>query len=292
MIPSRDSTLAQVLAILVEMIYEAQPADARRPVLSPIAAAYGKVYDERRVDAPSFRHAAHEAMQHAIGMVLELSEPELRRVLRYRSCWSARDLALELHGDQIDQAGQPYIEHLDGVAGRGDDRVPYSDIVVSYLHDTLEDCSIDDPETGVRRKLNRDDLLDRGIDEDDVDAIELLTKPEGKVDRLEGESRSDWKLRDYLSKIERIGTADLPVHVRLRAARTKRRDNLNNLLESRAAMLSPERHDYYEEFLVPRYRASLRLLEDIIANLESEALVTGWMEEINEDEDRTERPGA
>lgn len=269
---SRDDMLSDVVATLIDNIATRYPTHVSSPVLGPVIKAYGDAYEDRRMQAPSFAVAAHEAKAHAIRMVLDLTDAELYRATLFRHPLRPRALALELHGDQLDQAGQPYIGHLDDVAG-DPEHASDANLAVRYLHDTLEDCLIEDPGTGVRRKLTREDLLDRGVYPDDVDAIELLTKPGGKLPRLEGESTSDWKVRDYLSKVARIETADLPAEVRLRAAMTKLRDNLSNLSERRAARLTPERHAYWRTVLVPRYQASVLLLNGMIGRLMAEVLM-------------------
>jgi len=94
----------------------------------------------------------------------------------------AEQIATEAHLGQFRRGGTvPYIEHPRAVASRvGDD--PDAQIV-AWLHDVLEDC--DD--------ISKSDLLEKGIPEMHVEAVELLTKREGVSyeDYLEGVATSE-----------------------------------------------------------------------------------------------------
>lgn len=79
----------------------------------------------------------------------------------------ASRLATEAHAGQHRRDGvTPYIEHPAAVASRAP-KSPESQ-ATAWLHDVLEDT-----------ELIRDDLLDRGIPESVVVAVEALTKQEG-----------------------------------------------------------------------------------------------------------------
>ncbi len=51
----------------------------------------------------------------------------------------AQDVAIKAHRDQVDKAGKPYITHPERVAACMDDD---AEKVVAWLHDTVEDTSI------------------------------------------------------------------------------------------------------------------------------------------------------
>lgn len=56
----------------------------------------------------------------------------------------ARTFAIEAHGDQVDKAGRPYIEHLDRV-NRILDKLVVSGVTfrnIVYLHDVIEDTDV------------------------------------------------------------------------------------------------------------------------------------------------------
>lgn len=88
-------------------------------------------------------------------------------VKKNKSYWQeqrqlAENLAKFFHRNQVDKAGQPYINHIKVVSSQ----VDYDDklYVVACLHDIVED-------TCVRFK----DLVDFGIDEEVIDIIKVLT---------------------------------------------------------------------------------------------------------------------
>lgn len=79
----------------------------------------------------------------------------------------ASQIASDAHAGQYRRDGTtPYIEHPAAVASRAP-KSPESQ-AAAWLHDVLEDT-----------ELTRDDLLDRGIPESIVVAVEALTKQEG-----------------------------------------------------------------------------------------------------------------
>lgn len=108
---------------------------------------------------------------------------------------STRQMAAFFHRNQT-VAGEPYINHPVRVAQNLMKLKPlvmhgYLDektIMAALLHDVLEDCYIDEAET---RKVNADDLRSWGYDEETIEMVQLVTKPEGenltydqKTDRL------------------------------------------------------------------------------------------------------------
>lgn len=98
-------------------------------------------------------------------------------------CHKAYLLAKKYHKNQVDKAGNDYMEHLLAVASTV---VTYDEQVVSLLHDIIEDttcCAID--------------LLRYGIPERLVTAIQALT-------RQPGEAYSDFILRVLKDPIARV----------------------------------------------------------------------------------------
>lgn len=53
----------------------------------------------------------------------------------------AREIAEDVHGDQLDHAGEPYVSHLAHVAAAVARRLPGNEVAVAvaWLHDSLED---------------------------------------------------------------------------------------------------------------------------------------------------------
>ncbi|MEV4423064.1 hypothetical protein AB0L40_24260 [Patulibacter sp. NPDC049589] len=78
----------------------------------------------------------------------------------------AQSVAQERHRDQVDRHGRPVVEHLERVAAR----VPPSARPVAYVHDVCE-----------RSPLSPADVAGLvGLDEDELEALELLTKRRGE----------------------------------------------------------------------------------------------------------------
>lgn len=78
----------------------------------------------------------------------------------------AFEIALKAHEDQIDKAGQPYINHPIHVAvGVESDE----EKAVALLHDVVEDSSV-----------SLDDLRAQGLPEAVVEAVGAMTKREGE----------------------------------------------------------------------------------------------------------------
>ncbi|MBB2959912.1 phosphohydrolase [Methylobacterium sp. R2-1] len=91
---------------------------------------------------------------------------------------AAEALARRLHAGQVDKGGAPYTGHLGRVAARARAHAEAMGLPrqhaewcqqVGWLHDTIEDVG-----------ATADDLLDTGFDPAVVQAVELLTRPEGK----------------------------------------------------------------------------------------------------------------
>ena len=55
----------------------------------------------------------------------------------------AKELAFEIHANQTDKAGEPYIHHLKAVASKLEEQGENEDvIIVGWLHDSVEDTDI------------------------------------------------------------------------------------------------------------------------------------------------------
>lgn len=74
----------------------------------------------------------------------------------------ARRITRDAHAGQLDKIGEPYVEHPRRVAGRLQDPVEQT---VAWLHDVLEDTV-----------WTVDDLAAAGIEEEVLDAVQLLTR--------------------------------------------------------------------------------------------------------------------
>lgn len=78
----------------------------------------------------------------------------------------ALEIAVQAHKGQVDKNGLPYILHPMNVAGRVD-TVELKTIAI--LHDTIEDTFV-----------TADYLLEKGIPQEIVDTVVLLTKPKAE----------------------------------------------------------------------------------------------------------------
>lgn len=107
----------------------------------------------------------------------------------------ALKLAAEVHAEQVDKSGKPFILHILKVALQG---VNELEIVVGLLHDVVEDSG---------GEVEIGDLIDWGYPEDVVAAVDALTR------------REDELYRDYLKRC-----VQEPL-----AARVKLYDLLHNL---------------------------------------------------------------
>lgn len=95
-------------------------------------------------------------------------------------------LMYNMHKNQLDKGGMPYVLHPFHVAEQMDDE---DSTVVALLHDIVEDTSI---------TLN--DLVDFGFSKSQIDAISILTHPDGM---------------DYFDYIRRIATNEISLKVKL-----------------------------------------------------------------------------
>lgn len=95
-------------------------------------------------------------------------------------------LMYNMHKNQLDKGGMPYVLHPFHVAEQMDDE---DSTVVALLHDIVEDTSI---------TLN--DLVDLGFSKAQIDAISILTHPDGM---------------DYFDYIRRIATNEISLKVKL-----------------------------------------------------------------------------
>lgn len=115
-----------------------------------------------------------------------------------------------LHKGQRDQVGVPYIAHPLSVMRR----VPEEMWHVAVLHDVKEECGIAD-----------EDLRAKGYSEDEITAIDVLTRRHGE---------------EYRAYIERIATSDGLVAVTVKLA-----DLDDNLDQSRGWKMPPSQFSKY-----------------------------------------------
>lgn len=150
--------------------------------------------------------------------------------------------------------------------------------MAAYLHDTIEDCLVCKNETiGV---LLPEDLANRGVDQDVIDAVTLLSHkvkwaPEGLTEK----ERKAWKQEEYLAYIRGItslkGVAKTDrraIFVKLLAAVVKRADNRSNLSLERSRQMPPRVQERWKADLVPKYQKSVAILDDAIP-----ALLKAWV---------------
>jgi (p)ppGpp synthase/HD superfamily hydrolase len=76
----------------------------------------------------------------------------------------ASAIASIAHRGQVDKAGEPYLGHVQRVAGMFDD-AHWVERCIALLHDTIEDSDI-----------TEDDLLHAGVHSQVLDAVVLLTR--------------------------------------------------------------------------------------------------------------------
>jgi (p)ppGpp synthase/HD superfamily hydrolase len=80
----------------------------------------------------------------------------------------AKELALKYHANQKDLGGESYIKHIEAVVAGVNTT---EEKIVAYLHDILEDTP-----------LFPNDLLVKGIPQNLINAVQLLTKGIGSSD--------------------------------------------------------------------------------------------------------------
>lgn len=118
----------------------------------------------------------------------------------------AKSLAAKVHASQKDKGGNPYINHIEGVAA-GVESVEAK--TVAYLHDVLEDTA-----------TTEDDLKKEGFPAEIIEAVKALTKDKDET---------------YEDFIKRVGKNPL-------AAKVKLSDLANNMDISRIP--NPSEKDY------------------------------------------------
>jgi (p)ppGpp synthase/HD superfamily hydrolase len=133
----------------------------------------------------------------------------------------ALQLALEVHGEQVDKEGRPFILHILNVALQGTNDL---EIVVGLLHDVVEDS--------FGFVTCEDLMLEYKFPEDVMDAVYALTRQEGEV------------YKDYIHRLVKNPLA----------ARVKVYDLLHNLNPSRGnfagAKSLRERHLWAFEYVL------------------------------------------
>ena len=148
----------------------------------------------------------------------------------YPSIESTLKLIHELHDGQTDHTGKPYVAHPIRVARNVRALAPQSSddvVMAAMLHDTVEDCGIDE-----------EYLRQRGYSDESIVIVRLVTKPEN----------------DFRSYDEVID--DLIASGNKGAMIVKLADNMDNLHPARVADLK-ETNPIKAERLGDRYRASI-----------------------------------
>jgi (p)ppGpp synthase/HD superfamily hydrolase len=143
------------------------------------------------------------------------------------------DLIRDLHEGQTDHSGKPYVAHPIRVARnvRAIDPQASDDVVMAaMLHDTIEDCGIDD-----------NFLRQKGYSEECIAIVNLVTKPENDP-------------RSYDQVID-----DLVASGNRGAMLVKLADNMDNLHPERVTGLKQSNSEKAER-LGSRYRASIERL--------------------------------
>ena len=142
----------------------------------------------------------------------------------------ARAIALEVHAQQTDKTGEPYMLHVEAVtAGLADFDLDLQ--IAGMLHDLVED-SFDE----IGREVTVDELRERGVPERALQAIAAVSS------NLYPEHLT------YIEKIERICASPDAVLVKIS-------DNAHNSLPERVAALAA--HGIAPS---PKYAAARRLL--------------------------------
>ncbi|KQO76763.1 hypothetical protein ASF36_16365 [Methylobacterium sp. Leaf90] len=135
-----------------------------------LAAEIGAILRKHRVQR--LITGSEEAMEAAIPQIAaEIATLQSRAL-------EAEIFARRVHAGQVDKGGAPYTGHLGRVASRARAHAEAIGLPsqhaewcqqVGWLHDTIEDTPTE-----------ADDLLDAGFDPAVVQAVQLLTRPEGK----------------------------------------------------------------------------------------------------------------
>lgn len=133
----------------------------------------------------------------------------------------AKAIATDAHAGQVDKAGAPYVGHLARVASYADQGNCHA-VMAAWLHDTVEDT-----------ELTAEDLIGRGVPEDVVATIVLLTR------------RDDQTPVDYYAQIRDNAAA----------REVKLADLADNSDPERLSLLSDEDRGRLERKYASAYRA-------------------------------------
>ena len=118
----------------------------------------------------------------------------------------AQQLANEVHKDQVDKAGAPYIGHLSRVAAEVSDD---DSKIVAWLHDAVEDSG---------GAMTLQTLVNAGLSAEQSGALDALTRRSGE---------------EYNLYLQRVCCNDL-------AVRVKRADIADNSSEDRLSLLDDQ----------------------------------------------------
>lgn len=111
----------------------------------------------------------------------------------------ARAFAIEAHGDQVDKAGRPYIEHLDRVVDIFDYLAGgFTFQNIAYLHDVLEDT-----------KVTREEIAEH-FDSLVAEGVETLTRQpdETYTDFIARVAHSPYRVIKLADVIEHLAARD------------------------------------------------------------------------------------
>jgi (p)ppGpp synthase/HD superfamily hydrolase len=112
----------------------------------------------------------------------------------------ALQISFDAHRNQLDRAGLPYVYHPYHLAERMEDE---TSVCAALLHDVVEDT-----------ELTFDDLIAQGISQEVVDALRLLTHPEGMP---------------YMEYVRRIAASGNPHAIRVKLADLHHNSDLTRL---------------------------------------------------------------
>ena len=137
------------------------------------------------------------------------------------------DFMCGAHDGQTDKGGNPYWMHPVAVMNRLGPNASDTERMVALLHDVIEDT-----------KYTEQDLIDMGWSTDVVNAVRLLSRPDG-------DNRPT-----YMEWIRSIAASGNRMAIKVKIA-----DNEENSDPKRIAQLPPEGRD-----IVKRYERSLKIL--------------------------------
>lgn len=136
------------------------------------------------------------------------------------------------HADQFDKGGNPYCRHPVSVMNRLGADATNEEKLVALLHDVLEDT-----------EYTAEDLLVRGYSYEVVEAVKILTRPEG-------DNRPT-----YIEWVRSLAATGNMLAIRVKIA-----DNEDNSDPSRVHYLPQKDQD-----ITKRYKRSLEILRPIVA---------------------------